>query len=164
MKIELSDLNVGNVIELRNGDRLVFKGKSEVNSFYRFNKGIAEFTYGSTIQNFNDKLKHLNNENYDIMKIYKDMAIYFDEDIKPIWKRSMIEDVTKGELVWCKTANNEYVLKSFVEYDYDDNNFIVEKIKLSEDGKRKSSGITYSFKEINKFKISDLGGSLYEVK
>ena len=61
-----SDLNIGNVVELRNGFKFLFLGK---------NKELIELTgIGCTaIDYYHENLTRINqDENYDIMKVYKD--------------------------------------------------------------------------------------------
>ena len=61
-----SDLNIGNIVELKNGFKFLFLGK---------NKEMVELTgIGCTdIDYYHENLTRINkNENYDIMKVYKD--------------------------------------------------------------------------------------------
>ena len=92
-----SDLNIGNVVELRNGFKFLFLGK---------NKELIELTgIGCTaIDYYHENLTRINqDENYDIMKVYKDYTL---TDL--LWERKEKPQLNEDEKVILRSLPKEY--------------------------------------------------------
>ena len=92
-----SDLNIGNVVELRNGFKFLFLGN---------NKELIELTgIGCTaIDYYHENLTRINqDENYDIMKVYKDYTL---TDL--LWERKEKPQLNEDEKVILRSLPKEY--------------------------------------------------------
>lgn len=111
------DLKVGNVVYLRDGSIFTLKEHCKVGmSLYKFDTNTHDFSYDRCCDCFDDNIKHYNDIRYDVIKIYKDMSIYFDDSIKYIWIRDDLEGVKKGDLVWVsddECEDRKWMLKLF---------------------------------------------------
>lgn len=92
-----SDLNIGNVVELRNGFKFLFLGKD---------KEMVELTgIGCTaIDYYHENLTRITkDENYDIMKVYKD---YTCKEL--LWERKEKPQLTEDEKVILRNLPKKY--------------------------------------------------------
>ena len=83
-RMNKSDLKSGMKIELRN-KKILYVLYTELLEYSTncINQGI--YMIKELLSNYNDDLIHINNKEYDIMKVYKEY------DINPIWERQEID-------------------------------------------------------------------------
>ena len=92
-----SDLNIGNVVELRNGFKFLFLGKD---------KELIELTgIGCTaIDYYHENLTRITqDENYDIMKVYKDYTL-----TELLWERKEKPKLNEYEKAILRNLPKEY--------------------------------------------------------
>lgn len=100
--MKLSDLKIGNVVILRNGEMFTIKEDLKMGlACHWFNKNSVSFLYECCCECFDDNLKHYRNSGFDVIEVYEDITIYFDKLVKPIWVRDDLE-INQGDLVWVK--------------------------------------------------------------
>ena len=92
-----SDLNIGNVVELRNGLKFLFLGKY---------KALVELTgVGCTDIDYYDEnlTRSSRQESYDIMKVYKDYTL-----TELLWERKEKPQLNEDEKVILRSLPKEY--------------------------------------------------------
>lgn len=130
--MKLKDLRIGNVVILRNGDMQVLRKERDDTSpkWYTFDKEFCKFSFECSLKGvYGDNLKHCAEDGYDIVTVYEDMNIYFDENTSPIWVRTKADEFTKGDIVWSK-VNDGYILRSYCSYDEETRIYTTQPIRL----------------------------------
>ena len=92
-----SDLNIGNVVELRNGLKFLFLGR---------HKSLVELTgVGCTDIDYYDEnlTRSSRQESYDIMKVYKDYTL-----TELLWERKEKPQLNEDEKVILRSLPKEY--------------------------------------------------------
>lgn len=120
--MEKSNIKHGNIVELRNGDRLVVNSCSFEIELVRFDKDELEFYYRHDLGGeYNDDLKHETNKELDIIKIYENMSALYDDSINPKFEIDLIQDLIErlkqGDLVWVSDDDEKenWILASYVK-------------------------------------------------
>lgn len=113
------DLKHGMVVKLRNGDyNIVCNNDLDEGSLKYFNTTTMATKMECRLCMFDNNMKHENSEIWDIIEVYSDMKVLFDDCIKPIWEGNdkFTQNVKKGDLVWvsdCEGNDKEWILREF---------------------------------------------------
>lgn len=121
------DLNIGNVVELKNGKLCLLTPQNNGNEIQFRNINSAEWE--TSLHKFDDNLIHAYNDNYSIVRVYKDHTLN-----ELLWAREDKEFLNNEEREWLKAIIKPFrdkvtsiikcdgVNSGYIEIDLDNSN------------------------------------------
>ena len=118
MQAQRKDLKLGNVIEVRCGEKFIVGMSENAQKVLRsFNDEFVKFEFESYLDNaYNENLDVHERIgcDYDIVKVYEDIRCLIDKEIAPIWERNALYDLEFDTPIWVKNVNEgEFVIRLF---------------------------------------------------
>lgn len=112
-----SELKPGMVVKYRDGELRVLDNDENLSKFYKEKGRLVK--YGK-LTNYTEDLKNPTCKDVDIVAVYQDLRIYYDNKMDPIWEEDLMQHLQMDDLVWIKAnKSDDWALRFLYKYNKD---------------------------------------------